>query len=282
MSPALTVEKSQTKPIPRESATPNLAKRLPVEANPPNFECKHIKVIPLSETFGAEIEGVDFSKPVPEDVFQEIYRAWAQYGIIVFRGTQLNDESHIDFSRRFGSELDTIKMFIDNKDSTRKLRTNHYELFDVSNLDADGNILKHDDRRYKYNKGNALWHIDSTFNARRASYSLLLAHELPPRGTGGETDFADVRTAYDDLPQDMKEKLEPLIVEHSLWHSRKVANPEYEASDFEKNIKPPVRHDLVQVHEPSGRKLLYIAAHCCECRRHGPRNRRTTTDLGPN
>jgi len=90
---------------------------------------------------------------------------------------------------------------------------------------------------------------------------LLLAHELPPRGTGGETYFADVRTAYDDLDPETKSKLDGLVVEHSLWHSRLLANPDYVASDFEKNIKPPARHDLVQVHEPSGRKLLYIAAH---------------------
>lgn len=108
-----------------------------------------------------------------------------------------------------------------------------------------------------------MFHVDSSFNPRRAGYSLLLAHELPPAGTvGGQTAFADTRTAYDDLSSEMKERLSKnnYIACHSTYHSRKLASPEYFA-----NLNPldyaMGRHYIVQKHEPSGRTNLYIASH---------------------
>jgi len=254
-------QKATVKPIPRDVIPPKLATPQPEGVNPPNFPHKHIKVIPLAPTFTAEIQNVDFSKPISDEVFQEILAAWSQYGIIVFRKTGLTPDAHIEFSRKFG-ELDDIGKFINPNDpSIARRRYPQIELFDVSNLDNDGNILQEGHRKFKYNKGNNLWHVDSTFNPRKASYSLLVGHEVPPRGTGGETDFADARTAYDDLDQEMKDKIENLVVEHSLWHSRLLADENYVASDFEKNAKPPCRHSMVHVHQPSGRKSLYVAAH---------------------
>lgn len=112
------------------------------------------------------------------------------------------------------------------------------------------------------NKGNSLFHVDSSFNPRRGSYSLLRAHQLPPRGTGGATEYADTRTAFDDLPEELKSELlrEDYVACHSLMHSRKTAAP-----DFLAHINPEEhfmsRHKLVQRHEPSGRMNLYIASH---------------------
>lgn len=111
-------------------------------------------------------------------------------------------------------------------------------------------------------QGNGLFHVDSSFNPRRAGYSLLLAHELPPVGTGGETEFADVRTAFDELPAELQEELRErdYITAHSLWHSRKVASP-HTFADIDPNDYPMGRHRLLQKHEPSGRETLYLAAH---------------------
>ena len=104
--------------------------------------------------------------------------------------------------------------------------------------------------------------MDSSFNPRRAGYSLLLAHELPPRGMGGHTAFADTRAAFDDLSSVLKRKLleEDYIAAHSLFHSRKLASPEFFAS-INPSEYPMGRHKLVQLHEPSNRMNLYIAAH---------------------
>lgn len=111
-------------------------------------------------------------------------------------------------------------------------------------------------------QGNGLFHVDSSFNPRRAGYSLLRAHELPPAGMGGETDFADVRTAFDELPSALKDELreKDYIAAHSLWHSRKTAAPATFA-DVNPDDYPMGRHRLVQRHEASGRETMYIAAH---------------------
>ena len=104
--------------------------------------------------------------------------------------------------------------------------------------------------------------MDSSFNPRRAGYSLLRAHELPPKGNGGNTEYADTRTAYDELPEDLKQELleEDYVVCHSLYHSRKLAAPE-SLPDVNPEDYFMSRHRLIQRHEPSGRMNLYIAAH---------------------
>lgn len=210
-----------------------------------------LTVKPLHPLFAAELGGVDFSKPVDPATFSEILAAMDRYAVCVFRRTPLTDESHIAFSRLFG-ELELAPTF-----GKRVRRFTHRELFDAGNLDAQGNILT-DERRRIYNRGNALWHTDSSFNARRASYSLLLAHEIPP--SGGDTHFADMRAAYEALPEKRKAEIEDLVAEHWLWHSRMLAGYP-EPTEEERQAKPPARHKLVQVHPGSRRKTLYLAAH---------------------
>jgi alpha-ketoglutarate-dependent 2,4-dichlorophenoxyacetate dioxygenase len=211
-----------------------------------------LHIQPYGPSFVAEVAGVDFSRPVDPATLAEIISAMDRYAVCVFRGTALKDESHIAFSRLLGTLEHAPRLF--GKNITR---FQHPELFDAGNLDAGGNILS-DERRRTYNKGNALWHTDSSFNPRRASYSLLLAHEVPP--AGGDTQFADARAAYDALPAALKEKIEDLWAEHWLWHSRMLAGYP-EPTQAEREAKPPARHKLVQVHAGSGRKTLYIASH---------------------
>jgi hypothetical protein len=107
-----------------------------------------------------------------------------------------------------------------------------------------------------------LWHVDSSFNARRASYSLLLAHVLPDN-RAGDTHFADVRTAYKNLPLSKKDQLEGLVLAHSLWHSRNLAAPGYVAAEHEAKNKPGAQHDLIQTN-PDGTKTMYVAAHASQ------------------
>lgn len=213
----------------------------------------------LHPTFGAECYGVDFSQPVPSQTVADIKSALAEYGVLVFRRAQLDDARHVAFASQLG-ELDDSTPYIK---AGRKHRLAPYtELFDVSNLDDDGNIVSKDSLRYQLGLGNGLFHVDSAFNPRRAGYSVLRAHELPPKGTGGATAFADTRTAYEDLDSGTKEKIRDYVVDHSLWHSRRLAAPDCE---FLKGMVPEEhfmgRHKLVQLHEPSLRTNLYIAHH---------------------
>ncbi|TXT04385.1 hypothetical protein VHUM_04152 [Vanrija humicola] len=186
--------------------------------------------------------------------------ALATHGVLVFRQTGLDDDSHVALSRAFG-ELDDVTPY--NK-LGRINRLKYDELFDVSNVDADGNIVQPDTQRYVLSKGNTLFHVDSAFNPRRAGYSLLLAHQLPPKGMGGETEFCDTRAAYDDLDPAVKDRVKDYVLWHSQHHSRRRASPGHPLLD-EERFHPEThefgKHKLVQLHEPSGRTNLYIANH---------------------
>ncbi|KAF2453967.1 alpha-ketoglutarate-dependent 2,4-dichlorophenoxyacetate dioxygenase [Lineolata rhizophorae] len=218
---------------------------------------KTISVKELHPTFGAEIEGVDFEN-LSQEQFDEIKAALAKYGVCVFRNTGMDDDKHVEFSRRFG-ELDDIKRYMQ---PGAKLRYKYYELFDAGNVDENGQVVDPESTRAHYNRGNLLWHVDSSFNPRRASMSILRAYELPPAGTGGDTEFADSRSAFDALPEDLKQELlsRDYVAAHSHAWSRKKGSP-----DFFKELDPTgskmARHRLVQRHEPSGRMNIYTAAH---------------------
>ena len=176
----------------------------------------------------------------------------------VFRSTSLDDDSHVEFSKRIG-DLDNMKRYLQGD---RKPRYKHMELFDAGNLDDNNNIVPVDSLRAHTNRGNGLFHVDSSFNPRRAGFSLLRGVVLPPRETGGNTDFADSRTAWDELPEDLKKELleNDYVGFHCMAQSRKLGSPEY-FKDVNPDEAPQSKHRIVQLHEPSGRLNLYIGAH---------------------
>ncbi|KAJ5925984.1 alpha-ketoglutarate-dependent 2-4-dichlorophenoxyacetate dioxygenase [Penicillium verhagenii] len=213
----------------------------------------------LHPTIGAECHGIDFSKTLPEEDIKTIRDGMAKYGVLVFRGAQLDDARHVAFARQMG-ELDSSTVFVA---PGKKYRLDPFvELTDVSNIEDDGSLLQKDSLKYQLGQGNNLFHVDCSYNNRRVGLSILRAHQLPPKGTGGGTAFADTRTAYDDLDAETKEKINDYVLWHSIWHSRRLAAPDCEFLEYmpaEKNSM--ARHKLVQLHEPSGRMNLYIAAH---------------------
>ncbi|KEF59368.1 alpha-ketoglutarate-dependent 2,4-dichlorophenoxyacetate dioxygenase [Exophiala aquamarina CBS 119918] len=236
-------------------------------------EYKHIQVKQLGATFVAEVTGVDFSRPVEKEVFDEIYRAIVAYGVLIFRHASLDDARHVAFSALFG-DLDDIKPYIA---LGRKNRFAFDELFDVSNLEDDGSLVKIGSKRHHMGLGNGIFHVDSSFNPRRAGFSLLRAHSLPPKGHGGNTDFADTRTAFEELPEDLKNDLvqNEYIGAHSIMHSRRKAAPV--DSTWLKDINPEDypfgRHSVVQTHAPSGRQNMYIANHIHHLEYRTPRSK---------
>jgi alpha-ketoglutarate-dependent 2,4-dichlorophenoxyacetate dioxygenase len=183
----------------------------------------------------------------------------AKFGVLVFRRAQLDDASHVAFARQLG-ELDTFTVFIN---PNKKYRLDPFnELTDVANIEEDGSIVQKGSLRYQLSQGNNIFHVDCSYNPQRVGFSILRAHQLPPAGTGGGAQFADTRTAYDDLDSDTKEKIKDYVLWHSIWHSRQLAAPDCEFlkhMPVEKNSM--ARHQLVQLHEPSQRMNMYIAAH---------------------
>ena len=139
-----------------------------------------------------------------------------------------------------------------------QLRVRSPNIFDVSNLDENGKILDLDDQRRAYRQGNELWHTDSSFRQKSATWSMLHARVVPP--SGADTEFVDTRAAYDALPEAMKARIDGLVAEHSIWHSRAKLGG-YTPTDDERKARPPARHPLVRRHPGSGRNALYIASH---------------------
>ncbi|WP_338014754.1 TauD/TfdA family dioxygenase [Altericroceibacterium spongiae] len=209
-----------------------------------------LDIEPVLPNFGAECSGLDLTGPLsPEDI-KAITDAMDRYGVCIYRNTGLTDAQHVRFSRNFGY-LEKVPV-----KEGQKLRLPFRELFDASNLTLEGNITR-DPRAIEYRKGDRLWHTDSAFMRKRTSYSLLLAHEVPRKG--GATYFADTRSAYEDLPQTMKERLEGLVGVNSLWWSRKLAGADIAEEEIDRSFK--AKHPLVHNHRGSGRKALFIAAH---------------------
>jgi len=208
----------------------------------------HVK--PILPKFGAECSGLDITRELSPAELKQVTDAMDTYGVCVYRDTGLTDEQHVEFSRNFGylERVPTREGF--------KMRLPFRELFDASNLNPEGEITT-DEAAISYRKGDRLWHTDSAFMEKRTSYSLLLAHEVPSEG--GETWFADTRSAYEDLPEEMKLFLEDKVGINSLWWSRKQAGADIPEEEIDARFK--ARHPLVHVHRGSGRKALFIAAH---------------------
>jgi alpha-ketoglutarate-dependent 2,4-dichlorophenoxyacetate dioxygenase len=209
--------------------------------------------------FAAELSGVHLARASEADL-AEILAAMDRYAVCaVHHDTPLTDEEHVAFSKRLGPVHKTRAAT--TKDG-REPRIRFLEIIDQSNLDEYGDLWQEGDRSLLFKRANRLWHTDMSFATIRATYSLLSAHRLPPGG-GPDTEFADMRAAYDALPEAMKKRIEGLTVEHSYWHSR-VMGGGPEATPEELKRMPPARHKLVHVHPRSGRKVLYMASHARE------------------
>lgn len=212
-----------------------------------------IKVEPLHPLFVGEVSGVDLSKPVDSQTRDEIVAASDKYAVLVFHDQQIDDDQQIAFSGLLGPLETTIKAIRPG----HKLRLDAH-ISDVSNLDENNRIMAGDDRRRMNGLANRLWHTDSSFKRTPAKYSLLSARAIPP--SGGETQFADLRAAYDALSDEMKARLEGLVADHSIFHSRaSIGFTDF--TDEERAALPPVPQVLVRVHPGSKRKTLYLASH---------------------
>jgi alpha-ketoglutarate-dependent 2,4-dichlorophenoxyacetate dioxygenase len=178
-----------------------------------------------------------------------------QYAVLVFRDQPLSDQQQIDFTRHFG-ELEGYNTpgHIRRKDDSRL----GAGIADFSNLDKSGKIMSDQDRVWFFKLGDRLWHSDSSFRPIPARYSLLSGHVIP--SWGANTEFADMRAAYDALDDRTKIEVEDLVCEHSLMFSREAIGFG-EFTPEERDAFRPVRQRLVRVHPVTGRKSLFLSSH---------------------
>jgi alpha-ketoglutarate-dependent 2,4-dichlorophenoxyacetate dioxygenase len=198
--------------------------------------------------------GIDLTQPLAEADIAAIHAGMDKYAVLVFNEQAFTDEQQLAFTRRLGP----IELAI----GTGLRRPEEYRLpttfADVSNLDKDDKPFAREDRRRLFAIGNRLWHSDSSFKAVPAKYSLLHARRIPSRG--GNTEFADMRAAYDALDAATKEEVEDLICEHSQMYSRaKLGFADFTPQERERF--KPVRQRLVRRHPVTGRKSLYLSSH---------------------
>ena len=215
-----------------------------------------IAVERLHDRFAARIRGVDLAKPLPDDVRSDVQTALDKYAVLVFPGVPLTEDQQADFAENFGQlERSNIIMKVKARIGGR--------LADISNIDENDRVFGEDDRRRMFSLGNQLWHTDSSFKKIPAKYSMLHAHVVTTEG--GETQVVDTRVAYESLPQRMKDRIEGLVAEHSIFTSRaKLGFTDF--TEEERASLPPVARPLVREHKESGRKALYLASHISHIR----------------
>jgi alpha-ketoglutarate-dependent 2,4-dichlorophenoxyacetate dioxygenase len=212
----------------------------------------------LHPLFVAKITEVDLAGPIDETTQRAIEGAMDTHAVCVLPSQHLEDEEQIAFSRLFGPL--EVEPDVGRKAgaASRSRRIAYREIFDISNLDENGSILGENEARSSLLQITQLWHTDLSFRQGSAKWSMLHAKVIPP--AGGDTEFADTRSAYDALPDAMKRRLEGLVAEHSVWHST-AKRGGYVPSEEERRSYPPARHRLVRRHPGSGRNALYIASY---------------------
>jgi alpha-ketoglutarate-dependent 2,4-dichlorophenoxyacetate dioxygenase len=214
-----------------------------------------VSIRQIHPVFAGEVSGLDCRAPLSRDEVAAIEAGMDQYAVLVFRDQKLTDQQQIDFTRHFG-ELEGYK----TQGHIRKQADSRLGagMADFSNLDKAGNIMSDQDRVWFFKLGDRLWHSDSSFRPVPAKYSLLSGRIIP--SWGANTEFADMRAAYDALDDRTKQEVEDLICEHSLAFSREAIGFN-DLTPEERAAFRPIRQRLVRTHPVTGRKSLFLSAH---------------------
>jgi alpha-ketoglutarate-dependent 2,4-dichlorophenoxyacetate dioxygenase len=207
----------------------------------------------LHPHFVAEVSPVDLRRVDDAQTLAALRAGMDEYAVLVFRDQPFTDDEQLDFAQRLDGVLHT-KLGIS---ALQKNRFGNEALGDISNLDENGEIMQSDNRRRMYGLGNRLWHTDASFQDPPGRYSMLSAKVVPP--VGADTEYADMRAAYDALPEEEKARLEGLRVHHSIAYSRQTLG--FEFSETEQEALRGAVHPLVRSIPRSKRRSLYVASH---------------------
>ncbi len=214
-----------------------------------------VTIRPLTPVFAGEVSGIDCRRLLTPDEVAAVEAGMDRYAVLVFRDQPIDDAEQLAFTRHFG-ELEAYR----TPGHVRRREDQRLGpgIADFSNLDKAGAIMSAEDRVWFFKLADRLWHSDSSFRPVPAKYSLLSGRIVP--SWGGNTDFADMRAAYDALDDRTKAEIADLVCEHSLIYSRQAIGFT-ELADDELAAFRPVRQRLVRSHPVTGRKSLFLAAH---------------------
>lgn len=201
---------------------------------------------PLTPRLGAEIGGVDFSRPIDDEQFREIYAAFLRHQVLLFGFQDLPPAAQVAFARKFGE----VQIHVMNQYHAN----GHPELYHLSNVDAQGNPNgKHPD------KGTLAWHTDGSWRPVTGQATIIYSEIVPEQG--GETHFCDMYGAYDRLSPRWKERLSTLRAVHNLDFSRTRRHGEDPMTDAQRRQVPPVDHPIIRTHSETGRKCVFLGDH---------------------
>ena len=212
-----------------------------------------LNITPLHPLFVGEVRGIDLRNTEDRASLDAIRAGMDRYGVLVFRDQPFDDAEQLAFAQRFDGSLHT-------KTGTAALGANRFgneALTDISNVDEQGTVLAADDRRRHYGLANRLWHTDASFENPPGRFSLLSTRVLPP--AGADTEFADMRAAWDALTPELQQQLEGLTVHHSIAYSRQTLGFDFSPEELDK-LRGAI-HPLVRRNPATGRRSLYLASH---------------------
>ena len=215
-----------------------------------------LDLYPLHPLFAAEVRGIDLRVPLDPPGVAAIEDAMTEHAVLVFRNQPLSQAEQIRFAESFGP-LDAGLGKLYGK-GQRPHRYDYETLLDISNVEFDGSVSERESRKNMSNLANQLWHSDSSFQEPKAQYSMLSAAIIPT--SGGETEFADLRAAYDTLPDDLRREIAGRDAEHYALHSRIMLGDDGYTPEQQAAI-PAVRWPLAQRHPVSGRPILFVGVH---------------------
>ncbi len=206
-----------------------------------------------SPGFFGEVSGIDLRRDLTDAEVAEVAAGMDRFAVLRFRDQDIDDAQQLAFARHFGPLEQATGDIVQGADRRLPMDVN-----DISNLDRDGRVMARDDRKRLFSLGNMLWHTDSSFKPTPAKYSALSARVIPDRG--GNTEFADMRAAWDALDAETQALVRDLVAEHSQIFSRGTLG----FTDFTEEERArwvPVPQRLVRRHPVTGRLSLYLASH---------------------
>ena len=205
---------------------------------------------PLHPRFAARVRGVDLRRALPDEQFAALRDAFETFSLLVFPGQRLAPAEQVAFSERFGPLEKAITRLSDSGPGIHVAA--------LTNVAADGSLIPPGERQQQFNAANRLWHTDSTFKPQTALASLLFAIEVP--ASGGETEYASTRAAWEDLAPEKQAAVQDLWAVHDFRRSRDLVAPGLVSPEVQRML-PPVARPLVRVNPVNGRRSLYVASH---------------------
>ena len=213
-----------------------------------------LEVVPTGAALGAEIRGVDLAQPMSEEVKGALRDAWTEHLVLLFRDQEMTEEQHLDATRIFGEAVvPAAKAYYDKAGKEQTWAAKYAEITVVHNLDDDGNPVQQNE---SLGSGEVVWHNDNSYAEKPPAGSMLYGRRLPP--SGGNTCFSNQYTAYETLPEDVKQKIEGKTAVHDASrNSAGTLRPGVKLPTKPSEVPGP-HHPLVCTHPESGRKALYL------------------------